>query len=1614
MTNVEFIYETQSYKIQCNSEERMKDIFQKFATKLGVDLNSLYFLYGGKVINEELILPQIIGSIPKDTIKILVLNSKDEYNINNTNESIIRPKLIMCPTCHENIIYVFNNYKINLFGCRNGHKINNILLNEFINNQKYDMTKIKCHQCKANNKKETAFNEFYKCISCEMLLCPLYKTIHDKTHNIINIDKNYICSIHNEPYFKYCHDCRINSCIQCSNFHKNHKNIYLGDIIPNLDEIKIKMKELRNSIDTFKDNINTIIKKLNNVADNFEIYYQLNEFIINNYSNKERSYEVLKNINEINNCDDVINALKDINNDIDINNKLNKIFNIYNKMNNKEEETNDENNKIKIKKDINENVFNKNLCSDFKIVYDTLEEIKENVPNLNNFDFYKFLSSILLYEFNKYENYDLRELILNKILTKNNLIKNSYQLIGMIIEKNGIKSEPIEFYNNIKNIQKENYPLISLINKTKNDYMDEIIMNIFERKIIKYFELIPILNENDLENNYQIFYEQNENGKVINKTGIIFDKSFSIFLETIKILDNITLQNDESNLLKLYSIVYVKFYLYKFIYFLINNFHELNNSFQNIIKSIDKLSNKQFSKVIKIYILKLIYNFKNKNYKHLMNFEFKTYGIIFFKEFEDLQNKVDAILEHNFLPSQLNDIKRYKEILQAYEKNPNFNLDNGNLKMLLNKYGLDLFLIFILNKVIPYLAIYNYDKSDNYINFCNFSSLIFKNDKYSKELEELLFLFFDSNKYENKIKPLITKGKDIIDKNIFEIILYGFRFCVNSLNLDNDEKKVQNSLLFPSLLSKNCKKSIENSFIPGKEDEEEDSHLVYLDSVQNHFKIYNDNIGCYVCSCGLYYQIGPPGFPCIKRSFVCFCGKKCGGGSNRLKEKGLGPHVMEIRPGHYRIFRDQEHKNKEMNKYRDTDENIPNMILEDYLSQIIEPIRKKMKSDKNIRKLSDISYRLINFIINSHLFYSYCIGNISKEEINKFLMKDSNILTIIENDWNLLKEALKVKNIDSIAIFINMIFKDLIFFFKKCKMTRNLNDIIKFEKQVEELITQNVIKYPEYSKKYKKSEIQLRHDKNIKILITELIPFNLEKFPENDFPLLKYFHYTEYKNIDDLLKKMNNKKLYPLINQFIINNEDTKKLKYLSAFNEFTNYMINYYSFRIPREEARNKSLINEEIIREKEFNIKYKNFIKAWENIKSKAISYKCRNLNKVKEKFSKNDMLINFLNDDQELNNGMYLASAFQNFIEWQNQFLQPILDANLKKGILNQYVNNISKKISVQEAKSEQIIDIEERFKNKENNKNNYIDFNDIIYSFSERNIFDNDGKINYSNYNDFAYDYDKIEVELGKIILPGVHLFKDVDDLNFVTYIGEAFRGKNSDIIIKFYEKYPQIDLSIEEKQNIINYIVCDNKNNIKSRDYKNIYNSFIILLFYLTNQKTEKQEAIINDIIKNIPEKIKLSEDSKYFFSQIGINLALKKFMNLFFFFEHLCFNDLIQNLGPEYKCSISPEIKNRIIEKLLKKNNLNDKITPRNLASAIRRLISRYLVGTMSDIDIEANRDLSFELSRQELWEEKIWKLDELAELIYEKIKEFQLTVGQAFEFYNLIGEEDRNILGVN
>ena len=178
--------------------------------------------------------------------------------------------------------------------------------------------------------------------------------------------------------------------------------------------------------------------------------------------------------------------------------------------------------------------------------------------------------------------------------------------------------------------------MFSELNGVENAFVEEIIMDIFERKIIKYFELIPYLDKKKLEASYKTYFEQNKNGN--NKTGIIFDKSFSMFQETIKILDSISKSKEQNNkkntnLLKLYSIVYTKIYLYHFTNFLINNNGELKN-IKDIINCINKISDKEFSKVIKIYVLKLIFNLKNNDYEEFTKYEFEKNGINFYKEIE--------------------------------------------------------------------------------------------------------------------------------------------------------------------------------------------------------------------------------------------------------------------------------------------------------------------------------------------------------------------------------------------------------------------------------------------------------------------------------------------------------------------------------------------------------------------------------------------------------------------------------------------------------------------------------------------------------------------------------------------------------------------------------------------------------------------------------------------------------------------------------------------------------------------------------------------------------------------------------------------------------------------
>ena len=339
MAKVEFQFNGINSIIQCNEEQSIYEICNNFLYKSHLSENDVNFVYNGRNIefDNNLSFTQIANSNDKERKKmnILVLENED----NNINKKTTRAKNIICPRCGEDAkIEINDNYKINLFECRNNHAINNILFNNFEKTQMIDLTKIKCGICKEKNKHNTYNNKFYKCYECNMNICPLCKLKHDKEHNIINYDKaHYICNKHREIIINYCTECKMNICSICEKDHLKHNKQSIIKMSLDKDELLANLEKLKKSMNLFQKNINKIIELLNSTKDYLDNYYQFAEYFFNNYNLKERNYEILYNADKILNFNNIlIKIINKINNDKDFLKKFSSIYYINKKINSSE------------------------------------------------------------------------------------------------------------------------------------------------------------------------------------------------------------------------------------------------------------------------------------------------------------------------------------------------------------------------------------------------------------------------------------------------------------------------------------------------------------------------------------------------------------------------------------------------------------------------------------------------------------------------------------------------------------------------------------------------------------------------------------------------------------------------------------------------------------------------------------------------------------------------------------------------------------------------------------------------------------------------------------------------------------------------------------------------------------------------------------------------------------------------------------------------------------------------------------------------------------------------------------------------------------------------------
>jgi hypothetical protein len=507
----------------------------------------------------------------------------------------------------------------------------------------------------------------------------------------------------------------------------------------------------------------------------------------------------------------------------------------------------------------------------------------------------------------------------------------------------------------------------------------------------------------------------------------------------------------------------------------------------------------------------------------------------------------------------------------------------------------------------------------------------------------------------------------------------------------------------------------------------------------------------------------------------------------------------------------------------------------------------------------------------------------------------------------------------------------------------------------------------------------------------------------------KYPYFTDLLSINtvskshliEILNSMENtSELYPALISYL--ETDEKNIEYLqniTLMNEFVLFTIENYSYQITREEANSKKMSSE--VRNNKIPAKpFENFKKAFNdhNIYLNSIQYDCKNLpekglvlKKLDEKKDDSLVLSSFLIDNGACNHGMQIAAAYQDFIKIQNTFLNNIKSKIENNESLKYLVNKMEQKIPPQKAKKCNIVSFKIITEN-------YSSFLQMLLLYSYKDL---EGNI--------KYDLATIENELENILLPEKKLL-DTNQM-YVIYQYEAFRANNSSVIPEFCLKFPQRDLTDNEKQQLFDFKEQQESNEA----YNRILFSIQLLIFYLKEKNKEEFEeeikvsTLIND--KNLPNYIHLSEETVRLFNQN--NFTIFHIFSVYEYFELLCYEDFKNNTDEDYKKKIPEDKKKQILDYFKKKDETKKGylITKLILSGAVRKFISRVLTGQRDDREINPTFEIfSFMEYKEDIWKNEVLNSANFSPELSE-LSQCDIHIDNAVDLYDILGG-DKILLG--
>ena len=1225
----------------------------------------------------------------------------------------------------------------------------------------------------------------------------------------------------------------------------------------------------------------------------------------------------------------------------------------------------------------------------------------------------KFINLLLFIFKHQYEiiNDKEKKLELIKGFLKNypNLIKNSQLFLSDILKE--IKSETFNenyketkemLIGNFMNLEsKNNYEkcILEIYNNNKNiKELNEVLLYIFENQCQSYF--YSILDKHNNEFTKECCEE------------ILLNLSLGYLKEAIKYLYEYKINNDGNMLKKLYSIAYIKTYCYYFVEINYNHFDKCNYENINNIFNDENENNKLTRNMIIIYFLRT-YNTKFENYDKFINFNFEEKNMSIFhkilKEKDD--NDIKYIFKESFISK--NNLDVYKKLSIEINQILDNKILNDSILNEINQ-NFDFFYCFLVNKFLSFL--YSNEKNKFIDKLKLIYEITYDKINFSEEGQILYQYLMNYNLLEKKI--FVKISNDPLNQEEFEILLYSFRFI---LNIQMNNKKC----FYNDLLKPNINQFIEKNYIPGTFPFINEFIKSYNELVEE-FKIFNKNLGYYICKdCGYLYQVLP--CTCPTAEGKCINGHVIGGKNEQCSKKDI------------RVF-----PNKKTLDEGKKNDSFSSKTMEEFKTECITPFLKgettkgilkdyrynDFERNEPVRNLNNITYRLLNFILYSNLLGAFILNYLKEQEMRNYLIENlmpHTLFGIVKKDWEILKKSLKEIGIENIKIFINIIFDKIIGLMNKLESINTQEEFESFEKAVNNYILEivdknNINKLNE--------EYQLLNRELLSIDIQsfkEIIQANYEPslYSQKEYPDIQYYSISNVYNLNTFIQKFNsspkNKEKYALIDILINKNEIKKNainMQNLKNINKLINLLSTVYSYNISRMDAKNKIFkdeINNIIKYYNEMNsIKIKDefqfiedyvnpFIKSWNSIKYNAVQYECHVLRDIERGEEPLEMSIGnplnyFLVSKGDREGGLFLAAAYDYLIKSQNDFIDQIMGHNQTSGILSSYKSQLEQEIYIQDATDEEIINIDDK-------KTKIL--NDLIKECSMRNIFndnDNNEEINYRNNNDIIYNYDYIEEELAKYVLPGLKKFKS--KIKYVTFLYEGFRGENSNILIEYKNKYIQRELTYEEKY-CINELLRNNNN---SKFYNDVFSSLQILMKEIMNDNYSQNELIYN-IIEKLSKYIKFNEElvlllKKHRNFEDQKIFTVKALVPIFEYFEKLCWEDIKKNVLPDYQLELNEEIEDHILDYFDYENENEKIINKKDFATALRKLISRSLAGLRQDIDIDSKLELRKYIEREDLWDKIMIENEEFIKELNE-ICSLEIKIGHCFNLYNLIEEEE-------